>query len=68
MKIETKFDLGDTVFAKPLEIKGEVMSVSFGRDGMSYKVRYVSGSEFKYEWFFEDELEEKLKKSVGFND
>lgn len=68
MKIESKYDLGDLVHLDVFNKDAIISAFTFDRSGMQYKVRYVVGDEFKYEWFYEDELKDVQQKKMGFND
>lgn len=68
MKIETKFDINQTIEIKPLNIKGTIKGISLNSCEISYRVKYYLNSEQKIEWFDEVELIESTTNKIGFND
>jgi len=57
--IEFKFAIEEIVRIKELNCQGRVVSLFVGRRGIEYQVRYVSPSEYKEVYFYEEDLEKR---------
>lgn len=57
--IEFKFNIDDIVQIKELNCSGRVISLFIGRRGIEYQVRYISPTEYKEVYFFEEDLKIK---------
>jgi uncharacterized protein YodC (DUF2158 family) len=67
MKLTTKFDIKQKVHIKELTVNGTVQSISIGKNGIEYTVKYYAGGDQKTACFWEEELEpEVLKPATGF--
>lgn len=51
------YSLKDRVTMNAGTIEGKISNILLSLDGVEYKVRYWSDSEYKYVWVTEDEIE-----------
>ena len=55
MIIETKFEIGQKVFIKEINLSGTIQAVYY-LNRIEYRVRFFDGGSIRDPYFFEDEL------------
>lgn len=67
MKINSKFNIKDKIFIKPLKIWGKVLSLYINSNGIEYSIRYFDNLNAKECYFLEEEIQEnEADGKIGF--
>lgn len=67
MKINTKYNIDQSIYITHLKEKGKITGIYFDRSGYSYNVRYFISSKPETCYFSEDELQLEEPEKLGFN-
>ncbi len=66
MKIETKYDIGQSIFIPQINVKGKVHNIYISRNSIEYNIRYFISDKPETCYFLEDEICNDDSKKIGF--